>query len=126
MNMFSVFKKRTVQDFPGGPVVKTPHCQRRGHVFHSWSGKILHAVWYGQKKKKKRSTSKAYTAKLHIFVFVNIHAVCTVSFFHLFPTHTDLTLLNCAINIPLDGNGIVYFALPHPPGFQFGGFTKNL
>ena len=26
------------------------HC--RGHGFYSWSGKILHAMWCGQKKKK--------------------------------------------------------------------------
>ena len=25
--------------FPGGPVVKTPHSQWRGHGFSSWSGK---------------------------------------------------------------------------------------
>ena len=25
-------------DFPGGPVVKTPSCQCRGHRFNSWSG----------------------------------------------------------------------------------------
>ena len=25
------------QDFAGGPVVKTPHFQRRGHRFNPWS-----------------------------------------------------------------------------------------
>ena len=26
------------RDFPGGPVVKTPHSQCRGHGFDPWSG----------------------------------------------------------------------------------------
>ena len=28
----------SLRDFPGGPVVKTPHSQCRGHGFHPWSG----------------------------------------------------------------------------------------
>ena len=28
-------------DFPGGPVLKTPHFQCRGHRFHPWSGNRL-------------------------------------------------------------------------------------
>ena len=32
------YKKRTERDFPGGPVVKTPHFQSRGHGFNPWSG----------------------------------------------------------------------------------------
>ena len=31
-------QRRKCQDFLGGPVVKTLHCQRRGHDFHPWSG----------------------------------------------------------------------------------------
>ena len=42
-------------DFPRGPVVKTLHCQCRGHGFNSWLGtKILRATRCGQKKKKKK------------------------------------------------------------------------
>ena len=37
-------------DFPGGPVVKTPHFHCRGFGFHPWSG-ILHALLHGRKKK---------------------------------------------------------------------------
>ena len=35
----SIQKYRWIEDFPGGPVVKTPcsHCRRPG--FHPWSGK---------------------------------------------------------------------------------------
>ena len=31
-------KKYGLQDFPGSPVVKTPHFQCRGHGFSLWSG----------------------------------------------------------------------------------------
>ena len=31
-------KERSKGDFPGGPVVKTPCFQCRGHRFDSWSG----------------------------------------------------------------------------------------
>ena len=47
------YQKGEGGDFPGGPVVKAPHSQCRGHTFDSWSGtKILHAAWRGQKIKK--------------------------------------------------------------------------
>ena len=34
---FDVFKF-TSWEFPGGPVVRTPHFHCRGHGLHSWSG----------------------------------------------------------------------------------------
>ena len=38
------------QDFPGGPVVKTPHFQCRGLWVLSWLGtRIRQAMWHGQK-----------------------------------------------------------------------------
>lgn len=41
--------------FLGGPVVKTPHCQFRGHGFEPWSGtKISHVTWPGQKIKRNK------------------------------------------------------------------------
>ena len=33
-----IFQKCKYQDFPGGPVVKTPNSQSEGQVFHPWSG----------------------------------------------------------------------------------------
>ena len=45
-----VTKKMKALDFPGGPVVKTPSSQCRGHGFDPWSGKIPHATWSSQKK----------------------------------------------------------------------------
>ena len=46
--------KSTKLDFPGGPVVKTLrfHCRGAGSI-PGRGTKILHAVWHGQKKKKK-------------------------------------------------------------------------
>ena len=43
-------------DFPADPVVKTPHFQWGGGegAFHSWSGKIPHAMWHSPKLKKKK------------------------------------------------------------------------
>lgn len=43
-------------DFPADPVVKMPHFQWGGGegAFHSWSGKIPHAMWHSPKLKKKR------------------------------------------------------------------------
>ena len=34
----AIIKKSTNRDFPGGPVVKTPSFQCRGHGFNPWSG----------------------------------------------------------------------------------------
>ena len=31
-------KEERVEDFPGGPVIKTPHSQCRGHGFDPWLG----------------------------------------------------------------------------------------
>ena len=48
-------KTTRVQDFPGGPVVKTPSCQHRGTSSIPGQGtKIPHAAWCGQKIKKKK------------------------------------------------------------------------
>ena len=46
-------KKKKYGAFPGGPVVKTPRFQCRGHRFDIWSGNwIPHAVWCAKKAKK--------------------------------------------------------------------------
>ena len=50
-----MYRSSLFSDFPGGPVVKTPCFQCRGHMFNLWSGKIPHAAWCSQKKKKKSS-----------------------------------------------------------------------
>ena len=50
--------KKKKKDFPGGPVVKTPHFQCRGQVFDPWLGNkdpIYHVV---QLKKKKTNSIK--------------------------------------------------------------------
>ena len=39
-------------DFSGSPGIKTPPSQCRGPRLNPWSGKIPHATWRGQKKKK--------------------------------------------------------------------------
>ena len=38
INKIIFFKKYMIEDFPGGPVVKTPRSWCRGHKFESWSG----------------------------------------------------------------------------------------
>ena len=49
-NLSSSAKNTTHEDFLGSPV----HLQSRGWEFNPWWGtKILHAVWCGQRKKKK-------------------------------------------------------------------------
>ena len=48
--------KVAVQDFPGSPVVKTPHMECRGHGFDPWSLKILHAACCSQKRNKMYSS----------------------------------------------------------------------
>ena len=54
--VFFLKKKKEKEDFPGGPVVKTPRSQCRGHGFNPWWGKIPHAMWCGQKKKKEKAS----------------------------------------------------------------------
>ena len=45
LNIYSIFKKYNLRDFPGGPVVKTPCCQNRGDGFdHGMGTKIPHAM----------------------------------------------------------------------------------
>ena len=45
------------RDFPGGPVVKTPHFQCKGMGSISGQGtKIPHAMWQGQSIKKKKKS----------------------------------------------------------------------
>ena len=41
-------------DFPGGPVVKTPHSHCRGHGFDPWSGKLRSHMPCGSAKSKNR------------------------------------------------------------------------
>ena len=36
--MSGICFKKSPGDFPSGPVVKTPHSQRRGHGFNPWLG----------------------------------------------------------------------------------------
>ena len=48
------FTMRKLRDIPGDPVVKTLYSQRRGHRFNLGLGRILHAAWQGQKKKKRQ------------------------------------------------------------------------
>ena len=38
--IITIFQIRKLKhmDFPGGPVVKTPHFQSKGHGFNPWSG----------------------------------------------------------------------------------------
>ena len=38
-------KKKSVLDFPGGPVVKTLSSQRRGHRRNIWSDPACHRMW---------------------------------------------------------------------------------
>ena len=48
-------KGRGLGEFPGDPVVRTPHFHCRGHGFHPWrETKIPHAAQCSQKKKKSR------------------------------------------------------------------------
>ena len=48
----------TVEDFPGGPVVKTLHSQRKGPEFNPWSGnQIPHA------------TAKTQQSQINIYIF---------------------------------------------------------
>ena len=47
------YLKGGIRDFHGGPGVKTPCFQCRGHGFDPWSGKIPLASRYGQKQKQK-------------------------------------------------------------------------
>ena len=44
--------------FHGGPVVETPCCQYRGTgLISGWESRFPHALWYGQKRVKKKSTN---------------------------------------------------------------------
>ena len=53
MYLLSILKK--IKDFPGGPVVRIPHFQCRGHKFDPWSGN--RAAWPKNKETKKRDTA---------------------------------------------------------------------
>ena len=45
-------RKEISGDFPGGPMVRTPHFYFRGTGSITGQGtKILHVAWYGQKNK---------------------------------------------------------------------------
>ena len=54
-----LFLSKTSQDFPGGPVVKTPCFQCRGMGSIPGQGtKIPQAVWPKKKKKRKEKEKK--------------------------------------------------------------------
>ena len=55
----SPYLKLTNRDFPGGPVVRTPHFHCRWHRFNRET-KIPHATWHGQEKKKRTKQTKTY------------------------------------------------------------------
>ena len=62
-------KNISAWDFPGGPVVKIPCFQCRGHGFHSWSGnKIPHTTTSQIKKKKKKYQCSSVVQSCLIFV----------------------------------------------------------
>ena len=44
-------KEKPLWDFPGGPVVKTAARARGAGLILGQGTKILHAAWYGQKRK---------------------------------------------------------------------------
>ena len=46
-------KLKSSRQFPGSPVVRTPHFHYYGLV-PSWGTKILQAMWHGQTKKKRK------------------------------------------------------------------------
>ena len=51
--------KISSRDFPGGPVVKTPHFQCRGYaLIPGWGTKVPHAAWCNQKNKNKLKNFK--------------------------------------------------------------------
>ena len=59
-SLWTQIRKGTIQDFPGGPVVKTPHFQGRGMGSIPGQGtKIPHAMQHGQKTLKKKFKKKA-------------------------------------------------------------------
>ena len=53
-------KRAHCRDFPGGPVVKTPHCQCRGCRFNPWSGVYDPTCHAAQPKDKKNKTRTHY------------------------------------------------------------------
>ena len=72
-------------DFPGSPVVKTPHFHCTGHRFTGSPGqrsKIPHAVWYNQKKNyfslKKRGSREMHLStrafRVHLGVWLQEQA----------------------------------------------------
>ena len=79
----SVVFKRGPEDVLGSPVVKTLCSQCRGHGFTGWGIQILHAIWHGLKrKKKKRGQKSGFSCEISQFsrltnilkIFVNIPA----------------------------------------------------
>ena len=51
------------REFPGGPVVRTPHFHCRRHGLDSWLGNE-DAMWLGQKKKKNVYLNNGYPCVL--------------------------------------------------------------
>ena len=52
-----MYRKYIKQQFPGGPVVRTPCCHYGGCRFNFDQGtKIPQAAWHGQKNKNKNPT----------------------------------------------------------------------
>ena len=48
-------------DFPGGPVVKTPHFHFRGHEFDPWSEELRSCMPTGGAEGKKKKRRKVWT-----------------------------------------------------------------
>ena len=56
--MLNIIYKTDLGDFPGGPVIKTPHFHCRGPGFHPWSGNQNPTYHMAQQRKKKERKKK--------------------------------------------------------------------
>ena len=65
-NEAAIRRIQRVREIPGGPVVRTPHFQCKGHRFDRWLGtKIQHVMRCVQKKKELRIQIKQGLQKQH-------------------------------------------------------------
>ena len=108
---------KAYRDFPSSSVVKTPCFHCRGHRFYFWlRTKIPHAVWHGQKKKKKiiskRNAIKWSILKiLEIIINYCVHRgkwnkILYNIFFRLF-CNNNLSCLNQSVDFCI--SSITYF-----------------
>ena len=59
--------KKENRDFPGGPVVKTPHFRCRGHGFSPWWGtEIPHATWWSPPPQNKGIGKPSLTCSIEL------------------------------------------------------------